>query len=261
MPLRTTWIFLLSLALLPATLHARVVINEIFYHAPDDIEGLAYIELHNTGEDSVELGGWTFTRGIKFKFPAGTEIDAGGFVVICRNEARMQRFFGVKAAGVFESNLSAKGERIELSDARGRKVDAVKYSDEAPWPLGADGLSGSLERITPEGGSDNPANWASSPLSADRRKPTGSPGRTNSCFSEVLPPVISAVKAQPENLAPKQALTIEATVRDPKGVAGVKLLYRMAGPGFEKPEVSVAMKELGEGRFAVEIPGQAVTTS
>ena len=249
--------FLILLAFLPASLRARVVINEIFYHAPDDIEELAYIELHNAGEDPVELGGWAFTRGVKFKFPAGTELDAGGFIVICRNEARMQRFFGVKAAGVFESNLSAKGERIELSDARGRKVDAVKYSDEAPWPLGADGLSGSLERITPEGGSDNPANWASSPLSADRRKPAGSPGKTNSCFSEVLPPVVSAVKSQPENPVPNQAIAVEATVRDPKGVSGVKLLYRVAGPGFEKPETTRAMKDLGEGRYAAEIPGQA----
>ena len=128
----------------------------------------------------------------------------------------MKRFFGVKPAGVFESNLSGKGERIELTDSRGRKVDAVKYSDNAPWPLGADGLSGSLERITPEGGSDNPANWASSPLSADRRKPTGTPGKTNSCYSAELPPVVSAVKAQPENPAPNQPFTVEATVRDPK---------------------------------------------
>lgn len=256
MLLRTTWTFLLALVLLPATLHARVVINEIFYHAPDDIEGLAYIELHNTDEEPVDLGGWAFTRGVKFKFPAGTEIDAGGFVVIARNEARMKRFFGVKPAGVFESNLSGKGERIELTDSRGRKVDAVKYSDNAPWPLGADGLSGSLERITPEGGSDNPANWASSPLSADRRKPTGTPGKTNSCYSAELPPVVSAVKAQPENPAPNQPFTVEATVRDPKGAVTAKLLYRVASPGFEKPEATVAMKDLGDGRFSAEVLGQ-----
>lgn len=250
----------LALLLGPATLHGRVVINEVFYHAPDDIQELAYIELHNAGEDPVDISGWAFTRGVKFKFPAGTEMEAGGFVVICRNEARLKRFFGVSAAGVFESNLSAKGERLELTDARGRKVDAVKFSDNAPWPLGADGLSGSLERITPEGGSDNPANWASSPLSADRRKPTGTPGRTNSCFSAELPPLISAVKALPENPGLNQALAIEATVRDPKGVASVKLRYRVAGPGFEKAESELAMKELGEGRYSAEIPGQAIGT-
>ncbi len=257
MLLRTTWTFLLALALLPAALQGRVVINEIYYHAPDDIQELAYIELHNTDEDPVDLSGWAFTRGVKFKFPAGTEIDAGGFVVICRNQARLKRFFGVTAAGVFESNLSGKGERIELSDPRGRKVDAVKYSDNAPWPLGADGLSGSLERIAPGGGSDNPANWASSPLSSDRRRPTGTPGKTNSCHSAELPPVVSAVRAQPEHPAPNQPLVVEATVRDLKGVATVKLLYRVAGPGIEQPEMELAMKDSGDGRFTAEIPGQS----
>ena len=257
MPLRTTWTFLLLLALLPAPLEARVVINEIFYHAPDDLEDLAYIELHNTGEDPVELSGWSFTRGIQFKFPAGVEIDAGGFVVLCRNADRLKEFYGTKAAGVFESKLSAKGERIELSDARGRMVDAVKYQDGAPWPLGADGLSGSLERICPEAGADNPANWSSSPLSSDRIQPTGSPGKTNSCFAPVLPPIVSAVTSVPEHPRPTEAMTVEATVRDAKGVGSVMLLYRIAGPGFEKPESTLAMKEISPGRYAAEIPGQS----
>jgi hypothetical protein len=254
---RTRMFAVLLASLLPATLHGRVVINEIYYHAPNDIEELAYIELHNTDEDPVDLSGWAFTRGVKFKFPDGTEIAPGGFAVICRNQARLKRFFGLNAVGVFESNLSGKGERIELTDSRGRKVDAVKYSDEAPWPLGADGLSGSLERITPEGGSDNPANWASSPLSPDRNKPTGTPGRTNSCYSAELPPVVSAVRAQPAHPRPNQPVQVEAVVRDPKGVAGVNLHYRLAGPGFEKAEVHLAMKDLGEGRYVAEIPGQA----
>ena len=256
MLLRTTWTFLLVLALLPATLHGRVVINEIYYHAPDDIQELAYIELHNTDEDPVDISGWAFTRGVKFTFPAGTEIDAGGFVVICRNQARLKRFFGITPTGVFESNLSGKGERIELTDARGRKVDAVKYSDNAPWPLGADGLSGSLERITPEGGSDNPANWTSTPLSPDRRRPTGTPGKTNSCFSAELPPVVSSVKVQPEHPAPSQPMVVEATVRDPKGVASVKIRYRVAGPGFERPEIELGMKDAGDGRYTADLPGQ-----
>ena len=65
---------LLLIALLPCAADARVVINEIFYHAPDGIEDLEYIELHNSGEDAVDLSGWKFTKGLKFTFPAGTKI-------------------------------------------------------------------------------------------------------------------------------------------------------------------------------------------
>ena len=248
---------LLLLALWPAAVGARVVINEIFYHAPDDIEDLEYVELHNSGEDAVDLSGWKFTKGLKFTFPAGARIGAKGFQVLCRNEKRFRQFYSAPVAGTFDSKLSNHGERIDLSDARGRIVDTVKYQDDAPWPLGADGLSGSLERICPDSGGDNVANWASSPLSPDRTKPAGTPGRVNANHSEELPPVVSKVTATPEQPAVNQPLKIEASVRDAEGVAGVKLLYRIAGPGFEKIEVAVAMKQISEGRYAAEIPGQA----
>jgi len=80
---RKTWQLCLLLALLPAAAHARVVINEIFYHAPDDVEDLEFIELHNSGDQPVDLGGWEFTRGIQFKFPPGTQIKAKGFLLLC----------------------------------------------------------------------------------------------------------------------------------------------------------------------------------
>ena len=76
--------FLFAIALLPATLRARVVINEIFYHAPDDIDGLAYIELHNTEEDPVDLSGWSFTRGVKV---TAASVIAGWSQAIGRSRA------------------------------------------------------------------------------------------------------------------------------------------------------------------------------
>lgn len=248
---------LLMLALWPVGAGARVVINEIFYHAPGDIEDLKYVELHNSGEDAVELGGWKFTKGLKFAFPAGARIEAKGFLVLCRNEKRFRQFYKAPVAGTFDSKLSNNGERLELSDARGRIVDTVKYQDNTPWPLGADGLSGSLERICPDSGGDNAVNWASSPLSPDRTKPAGTPGKVNANYSEELPPVISKIVAAPEQPAANQPFRIEASVRDAESVAEVKLLYRVAGSGYERPEMALAMKEISEGRFAVEIPGQA----
>ena len=34
---------------MPLRVSAQVVINEILYHAPDDLDDLQYVELHNTG--------------------------------------------------------------------------------------------------------------------------------------------------------------------------------------------------------------------
>ena len=99
---RKTWLLLLLLTLLPPVAHARVVINEIFYHAPDDIDDLEYIELHNSGDQAVDLGGWAFTRGMKFKFPPGTRIEAKRFLVLCRNRERFREYYNAPVAGVFD---------------------------------------------------------------------------------------------------------------------------------------------------------------
>src|SRR5258706_95210 len=122
---------LLLMTLWPSVAGARVVINEIFYHAPNDIDDLEYVELHNSGGDNV-------------------------------------------------------------------------------------------------------VNWASPPLSPDRTKPAGTPGKVNANYSEELPPIISKVTATPDQPAANQALKVEASVRAAEGLAGAKLLYRVAGPGFEK---------------------------
>jgi len=56
-PLRTLQ-FCLSItgvALLALPLHAQVVINEIFYHAPDDLNDLQWIEFHNTTDTHQSL--------------------------------------------------------------------------------------------------------------------------------------------------------------------------------------------------------------
>src|SRR6185503_15266052 len=222
---------------------ARVVINEIFYHAPDDIKQLEYIELHNTGNENVALGGWSFIKGIKFKFEAGTEIPANGFLVLCRNKERFNEFYNLPIAAEYKSKLSNKGETLELADERGKIVDKVKYQDSAPWPLGADGLSGSLERICSDAAGDIAANWACSPLSASRLKPAGTPGKTNANYSAHLPPIIDNVTITPEHPAPDQPVKVEAVVRDGIGLGEVKLVHRLAGPGFENPEESVPMQK------------------
>ncbi len=140
---------LLALAAVVFSANGGVVINEIFYHAPDDIDDLEYVELHNPGDQPVDLSGWRFTKGIQFQFPPGTKIEASGYLVICRNLDRFKEFYGFAAQGNFDQPLSNSGERIELVNARGETVDRVKYKSRSPWPVAPDGYSSSLERISP----------------------------------------------------------------------------------------------------------------
>src|SRR5262245_28774037 len=72
----------------------RVVINEVMYHPPDDLDAVQFIELLNAGEAEVDVSGWSFNKGIKFTFPAGTKLGAGGFLVVCRNRAEFAERYG-----------------------------------------------------------------------------------------------------------------------------------------------------------------------
>ena len=79
-----------------------VVINEIMYHPPLDMDELQYVELFNRGTAPVDLSKWTFARGIKCAFPDKIVIAPGGFhrslppigclYRQCRESARGRKF-------------------------------------------------------------------------------------------------------------------------------------------------------------------------
>jgi PAS domain-containing protein len=68
-----TLAFIFKLSLVLAALQARgqVVINEIFYHAPDDIADLQWVELYNTSDQAVNLSGWRLSKAA-IKEPTST---------------------------------------------------------------------------------------------------------------------------------------------------------------------------------------------
>ena len=245
------------LGMLFPAVQGAVVINEVMYHAPNDIDDLEYIELHNTGAEVVDLGGWQFTKGIKFQFSAGAKIAGNGYLVLARNAARFQEFYQFPPAGVFNEKLSNDGEKLALADAAGKQIDSLNYKDHAPWPLGADGHSGSLERIVAEMDGENAANWISSPLSEDRRRPMGTPGKLNAGAAKKLGPVISNVRFAPTDPSPNQTVTVQADVKHAGEVSDVQLFYRVAGPGFEKPETAMPMRKASETFYTATLPAQA----
>ena len=142
-----------------------VVINEIHYN-PREGADLEFIELYNSGARTVDLGGWAFTGGIRHEFEAGTVIESGGFLVICRNPLALGPEFGLIPSRLVlwaGSALNNGGENIELVDRTSAVVDTVRYDDDAPWDLGADGAGGSLQRLCALFESDNPSNWRGRP--------------------------------------------------------------------------------------------------
>ena len=253
--------FLTSLAFLglaATTAPAAVVINEIMYHPADDMETLQYVELFNPGETEADLTGWSFSKGVTFQFPAGTKLPARGFLVIARKRADFNKAYSsaLPVVGDFQGTLSHGGERIELIDSASRVVDAVTYSDHAPWPLAPDGESASLERISPMG-SSGAENWAPSQFSP---KAAGTPGRVNTVFSANPPPALSEIVLSPPTPATNQPTVVRATVADADRVRTVTLLYRIVRAGAAGTETSLPMQRVSgdelNGTYEAAIPAQ-----
>ncbi|MBN1422317.1 MAG: lamin tail domain-containing protein, partial [Planctomycetes bacterium] len=143
----------LALAAHPAAAaEPYVVINELQYHDGDDIADLEYVELHNAGDAVADLTGWSFDEGIAYRFPDGTRIPAGGFLVVARDAEMVAAVHGLPdgVIGDFEGELADGGERVRLVDRMGLVVDEVRYDDRDPWPTQCDGRGPSLERVGPD---------------------------------------------------------------------------------------------------------------
>lgn len=159
---------LISTALLVAVIqsaHTAVVINEIHYHPGSADELEEFLELANTGDVPVDLSGWAFTDGVVFVLPPGTNLAPQGLLVVARDPARLRARHGLPAESVlgpYEGTLANGGEILELSDASGKRIDEVQYSDDFPWPTASDGQGPSLECVNPRLDNAVPRNWLAS---------------------------------------------------------------------------------------------------
>ena len=92
---------------------AEIIINEIHYNSEPNNNLNEFIELYNTGTDTLDLSGWFFSDGINFQFNEGTLIEAKSFLVISENPESLQNTLGSFSLGPYTGNLGS-GERIEL---------------------------------------------------------------------------------------------------------------------------------------------------
>lgn len=105
-----------------------------------------FVEVKNTGANTLDLSGITFTRGINYTFPNGSKLASGQIAVLARNPWDFEdRYPGVTPAGVFPaSTLDNGGERVEMALNAGVLYDVVSIagngvviSPEIPPQIGA----------------------------------------------------------------------------------------------------------------------------
>ena len=167
----------------------KLLITEVMYHPlRGDSE---FLELKNTGATALDLSGVQISEGIRFTFPAGSQLDPGAFVVLAENaEAFNEQYPGLALGGVYDGRLSNGSEKIELIDSLGKPFLSLTYTDQPPWPSTADGRGFSLvPRLSdPDTDPNDPGNWRASAT------PGGSPGR-NDLPTDIKPAWITEVLA------------------------------------------------------------------
>jgi hypothetical protein len=150
-----------------------VVINEFHFNHDDPLYEVEFIELHNTGGNTVDLSNWRIDEAVDFEFPQGSTIAPGGFVVVTQNSVDFQAVFGFVPLGEWETGdrLSNEGETIELYDSSGQLVDTVSYQQGFPWPTSGD-FGSSVELINPAFDNSLAGNWRSSGLTSNSATPS-----------------------------------------------------------------------------------------
>ncbi len=139
-----------------------VVINEIYYHPPDDRNG-EFLELYNRGSVAIDLSGFRFSKGIELTFADGTTLPAGGYIVVAEDPQILADRYGYQGAyGPYEGSLADGGENVRLVDRSGNLVDEVRYFDGGRWSEWADGRGASLELIDPRQDNDVASAWDAS---------------------------------------------------------------------------------------------------
>ncbi len=99
--------------LLATPVHAAVVINEMVPKSSDT--AAAWIELYNSGADTVPLDRWRLTTkaGSTFQFNASATISPKGFITVYQSQTNL--------------NFSIEGDTVSLFDEKNSSIDTQSY--------------------------------------------------------------------------------------------------------------------------------------
>ena len=243
------------------TAPAAIVINEVNYNSPDELDPGDWVELYNPTASTVGLAGWTFRDSGEdaFVLPAGTAIGPGAYLVLASDAGAFASVFrdaGGAVVGDFGADpggfgLSGKGESIGLYDGAGALVDALEYDDGAPWPEAADGDGPTLQLIDPTLDNASAASWKAA---------AATPGAANIATADPKRPQTITFAALPDRLTTDGAFALSASAS-----SGLAVSFELvSGPAALTAEtltltgaegtVTVRATQLGDAEFEAASP-------
>lgn len=151
-------------------LEEKIIFNEV---CPNNKLSGDWIELYNSSNEDVSLGGWYFldTDG-EFEIPSCT-LKSGGYLVICQDTTMFKSQFpeATNLVGNIPFGLSKKKERLQLFTKDGAPIDSIYYE------LLPRDSSFTLSLLLPYLDNTDAENW-------ELRKGVGSPKAPNPTYLE-----------------------------------------------------------------------------
>lgn len=167
-----------------------VVIQEIFYHPPEDAEGEEmdreeFLELLNLSGTPVPLfdpaaatNTWHLRGDVDYEFPPNLTLNPGEFALVVNfhptntteagafrakyNVPPLTRLFGPYRGKLDNSQAAVELQSPATPNPSGVpyvRVDRIEYEDRAPWAEGADGYGLSLQRVSAAAYGNDPGSW------------------------------------------------------------------------------------------------------
>ena len=164
-----------------------LVLNEVMY-LPDGSDDLEYLELYNTGGETIYLDNWALEGVGEFIFPQGQTLGPRSLLVLLRfdptSSANISRKIAFEAAygitvrsqfiGGYPGGLGNSSDELKISRPGERFFsepdrfpiyleDEIAYANLAPWPKLQPGQT--LHRTNPNGWGSSAAHWSAGPPS------------------------------------------------------------------------------------------------
>lgn len=168
----------------------NLTVSEFNYNTEPTHNSGDWIELHNFGTQSINIGGYKVRRsnGTAYTIPANTNIAAGAYLVLAENLTEFNSQFSNVSNKIGPTGLSLSNgsDTLQVLNGSGTVLFSFGYDDAGSWPQCADGFGRTLVNTAPETGGNKlaPANWTEgcmfgSPGSA------GSPCTQTVAFNEI----------------------------------------------------------------------------
>lgn len=170
-------------------IHNELIINEILSH-PKDNEDADYIEVYNRSSYIIDLknvkigsGGDTLPEKAVVAVSGGAQLLPGNYFVLCKNKQITEnQYYCPKPNALWQCDslpsYSVSKGVVHLTNLSLEPIDVFAYTEDMHYPqlLTDEGVS--LERIHPDGMTQNADNWHSAAATAG----FGTPGYQNSQF-------------------------------------------------------------------------------